>query len=200
MPQWGSFQWGAYQWGAPISETPPAAPISPLSIDDRTIKASFEDDRTIAASFEDQQSFAASWEDDRGYALARYGMTKTGVKILNFVIGDAKRIKRTYSDLPVGFTVAKAYLTIKRSPALADADALAQVEITSSAAASGQITDAATTGGSIALYFDLQESDTSAASAGDYVYDVQVEMSGGETHTLEIGTINFIKGVTDATS
>lgn len=134
--------------------------------------------------------------DDRTITLPSVGLTKTGVKIKNLVIGDARRIKRVYSGLTAGITISRAFLTIKKSEKQADAAALVQKEITATQGIKGQITDTATNGGSIALYFDLDETDTLPAKPIEYVYDVQVELSGGETHTLEKGTIGFIRGVT----
>jgi hypothetical protein len=128
-------------------------------------------------------------------------MTKTDIKIKNVVIGDAIRIVRTYTGLPSGATVSKAYLTCKKKLTLVDADALFQKEITASSSADGHVTDATSTDGQIGMYFDIAEADTTSAKAlTNYYYDVQIELSGGETHTLEIGTIGFIKGVTDAQS
>lgn len=154
--------------------------LSPLSIDDRTI--------------------SANWDDDRTIRLENYAMTKIGVEVKNIVIGDAKRIKRTYTGLPAGSTIAKAYLTVKARTTDADADALFQKSITASAAASGQITTAATTSGQVVFYFDLSEANTLAASVKTYQHDIQVELSTGETHTMEIGTFQFIRGVTTAQS
>lgn len=164
-----------------------------LRIDDRTIDgASWEDERTIEG---------ASWEDDRTFALESIAMTKTGEKITDVVIGDDFRVKRTYTDLPTGITISKAWLTAKRSDRLADDDALFQKEITASLDTDGQITDADSTGGSIAMYFDVAAADSADAVPNvDYVYDIQILTSEGDIHTLEKGTIAFIRGVTEATS
>lgn len=126
-------------------------------------------------------------------------MTKTGVEIRDVVIGDDFRIQRTYTGLPTGMSIAKAWLTIKESDRQIDADALLQNEITTSVTAAGQITDADTTGGDIALYFDLARAETATARhVQPYLYDVQIQVSDGSIHTLEKGTIVFILGVTDA--
>lgn len=176
--RWGTTRYGTDRWWRDVSVV---ALSYPLSIHDRT--------------------FSANWDDDRTIALGSYTMTKTRVALTNFVIGDAKRIKRVYDDLPTGSTVALAYLTIKRSARHGDSQALVQKSITTSGAASGQITDAATTGGSIALYFDLSITDTAVFRAGvEYLYDVQIVLSTGEVHTMEVGTITWIAGVTAASS
>lgn len=196
-------------------------PSAPLHIDSRTIEAGWVDDRTftvtwaesksiaadwneaksLASDWNDSRTFAASWNDSRTFQLASFGMTKTNVKIKNVVIADAFRISRTYTGLPTGATIAKAYLTIKKSVGQADSAALLQKSITTSPTSHGQITDATTTtDGSIALYFDVLETESANAKPIDYIYDISVELSTGETHTLEMGTITFIKGVTLATS
>jgi hypothetical protein len=126
-------------------------------------------------------------------------MTKTGVQIRGVVIGDDFRVQRTYTSLPTGLSITKAWMTVKESDRQSDAAALLQKEITASVTADGQITDADTTGGSIGLYFDLARAETGAARhSSPYVYDVQIQVSDGAIHTLEKGTIVFILGVTDA--
>lgn len=126
-------------------------------------------------------------------------MTKTGVKIKDVVIGDNFRIQRTYTSLPVGITITKAWLTVKKSENAADLLALFQKDITASPSANGQITDAETTDGALAMFFDLSQANTGAAKPGlEYFYDVQVKTGGADIHTLEKGTIAFIRGVTDA--
>lgn len=129
-------------------------------------------------------------------------MTKTGIKIQEVAIGDDFRIQRTYTSLPTGITITKAWLTVKRSERDTDANALFPSKvITTSLNSSGQITDADTTGGSIAMFFDLAKTDTGAVNVLPnipYIYDVQVKVSDGAIHTLEKGTIAFIRGVTDA--
>ena len=128
-------------------------------------------------------------------------MTKTGEKILDVVIGDDFRIQRTYTSLPAGLTITKAWLTIKTSEKTLDASALIQKSITAAITSAGSITDADTTGGSIAMYFDLTRTETATAQRNlPYVYDVQVKVSDGSIHTMEKGQIIFILGVTDAAS
>lgn len=146
-------------------------------------------------------------------------MTETGIKIQNVVIGDSFKIERFYgltSPLPLGVTVSKAYLTCKQSDSQSDAAALFQRSITTSQTAHGQILKAATTGsssvtaadgtvvscpaGSLALYFDVLSAQTSGAIEGDYKMDIQLIMSDGQIHTMEVIAICFIDGVTTATS
>jgi hypothetical protein len=156
--------------------------LDPLSIDDRTIDG-------------------ATWIDDRSTALSNYAMTKIGVKIKNLVLGDDKRIKRTYTSLPTGSVINKAWLTIKKKEKDLDAAALVQKSITTTLTAAGQITDADTTSGDLAMYFDLSKSETGLAKPDiEYLYDIQVKKTTGEIHTLERGVIIFIRGITDASS
>ena len=172
--RWGKVRWGVARWWGRVTG-------APLSIDDRT--------------------FAATWEDDRTFAMKSFTMTKTSVNLTNFVIGDSKRVRRTYTDLPEGSTVATAYLTIKKSEKQSDAAAIVQKPITITQTSNGQITDALSNGGSIAMFFDLSKTDTAKFKAGvEYVYDIQIVLSGGEVHTMEVGTITWINGVTAATS
>lgn len=212
--RWGKIRWGVARWWGRLTG-------APASIDDRSFSsnweeeqhysATWENDRTWPASWiesestavcwEDNRSHSAGWDDDRSYPLKSFTMTKTGVRLFNFVVGDSKRIKRTYTDLPEGYTVATAYLTIKKSDRQADAQAVAQKAITTTLSAAGQITDALTAGGSIGLFFDLSKTDTALFKAGiEYLYDIQVVLSTGEVHTMEVGTITFINGVTSASS
>lgn len=129
-------------------------------------------------------------------------MTKTGEKIVDVAIGDEIRIQRIYTGLPTGINIVKAWFTVKRSERDTDANALFPSKvITTSLTAAGHITDADTAEGTIAMFFDLAKTDTGVGAVQpniEYVYDVQVKVSDGAIHTLEKGTIAFIRGVTDA--
>jgi hypothetical protein len=125
---------------------------------------------------------------------------QTGVKITVIAIGDAKRIERTYTTLPPGITIEKAWMTVKLSDRQLDADALFQKAITINSSAAGQITDADSTNGDLAMFFDLVKADSLNAVPGRlYLYDIQVKRTGeSKAHTLEMGTITFVRGITDA--
>jgi hypothetical protein len=128
-------------------------------------------------------------------------MTKTGEKVGPIVMGDDFTIQRTYTDVPIGGTITQAWLTIKASDRQLDADAMMQLEITTSLTADGQITDADTTDAIIAMVFKLPRAKTALAVAqAPYGYDVQVKASDGLIHTMEMGTIWFVRGRTDAVS
>lgn len=110
-------------------------------------------------------------------------------------------VRRTVSGIPSGLT--KAWLTIKTDKDDLDAAADLQKEITiSEVVGTGHIEDAGA-GGTATLRFDITGVETAALGYGRrYHYDIQVLDAGGPTSpdTIEMGTIQFLQGVTDATS
>lgn len=145
------------------------------------------------------RSYSANWDEVHTYSLLDFAMTKTNVQLTNLVIGDSKRFEWTFDDLPVGYTIATAYMTAKMRDTYADADAVVALSTTTTQTSSGQITDAVTTGGSIAMFFDMSKTQTAGFSPGiAYVFDVQVKLSGGEIHTMVKGTMTWIRSITDA--
>src|SRR5262245_30038044 len=128
-------------------------------------------------------------------------MTKTGEKIDPIVMGDDFTIQRTYTNVRTGVTITKAWLTVKASDRQIDADALMPLDITTSLTTNGQITDADTTDGIIAMVFKMPRAKTALATPNlQYGYDVQVKASDGLIHTMELGTVSFARGRTDAVS
>jgi hypothetical protein len=128
-------------------------------------------------------------------------MTKAGQKIEPIVMGDDFTVKRTYIVDPEPVTITKAWMTVKASDRQLDADALMQLDITTSQTLNGQITDNDASNGSIAMVFKLPRAKTALAEPNlQYGYDVQVKASDGLTHTMELGTVSFTKGRTDATT
>jgi hypothetical protein len=129
-------------------------------------------------------------------------MTRTGVEIRDVAIKDNVRITRTFTGLPTGTVIEKAWMTVKLRASAPDTDKLFQKVIQASGSADGQITDADTAGGSIAMYFELLEADTQNARVSvPYRYDIKVKRVGEtRSHTLEKGLIFFIRGVTAASS
>lgn len=123
------------------------------------------------------------------------------VAITGFVAGDAMTIKRpAITGVPQGRTLTKAWLTIKRNKRDADNQAALQLSITSSPAAAGQITDTGASG-TAALLFALTNAQTLALGwVEPYVFDIQLKFDNGDIATLELGTIQFTQGVTDAAS
>lgn len=130
-------------------------------------------------------------------------MAITGIQITDKVAGDALRIQRTYTDLPTGITFSKIYLTVKRRKTDPDSAKVLQKSITTSAGVDGQITDATTTGGSIAFFFDLSTTETDDLTPGTTFYgDFQgiTDDSPGRPYTFELFEIRMLQGQTDATT
>lgn len=170
------------------------APSDPFSIDDRIIEfATWEDDRTIEF---------ATWEDSREIDLPL--ITMTAEDTLNPIAkGDARTVRRTFTKLPPGAVITKAWLTIKQSDRDSDAQALIQKDITTSLTAKGRITDADTDDGQIAMFFEITKEDTAQSAINPnqaYLFDIQVLRSTGQPHTLAKGAVSFFRGVTDANS
>lgn len=149
----------------------------------------------------DRKSLAPTWVDSQVIALPETTMTVFNSTLANIVIGDDRRIERTFTGLPTGYTISTAWLTIKRRSRDLDSAALIQKTITAAQADAGQITDAATTGGSIAMYFDLDATDTdNMPTRKPCHYDIQIKTSDGDIHTLEVGLMTFVQEITVSTS
>jgi hypothetical protein len=127
--------------------------------------------------------------------------------LLNQVISgyvglDNLSIPYTVTDIPVGRTMTKAWLTIKTQKEDADPGILQKVITTAPQAGIGQITDPGASGTG-QLLFLIAPSDFSAAALValvTYEYDIQVKFDDGGIATLELGKITFEQGVTAATS
>lgn len=149
----------------------------------------------------DTETIDPEWEDVEKIALPRYTMTAFNNSLKPIVRGDTRKVERTFTGLPSGITIDKAWLTVKTSTSVGD-PGLFQVEITTSATSAGQITDASSSDGQIAMYFVISGTNSSAATGGaEYVYDIQVRDSvTSYIHTLVMGTVTFYDGVTTTTS
>lgn len=165
-------------------------------VDPRWSDASVRPDAWI-----DSETINPEWEDNLKIALPRYTMTAFNNSLKPIVRGDTRKVERTFTGLPSGITIDKAWLTVKTSTSVSD-PGLFQVEITTSATSAGQITDASSSDGQIAMYFVISGANSSAATGGaEYVYDIQVRDSvTSYIHTLVMGTVTFYDGVTTATS
>lgn len=132
---------------------------------------------------------------------SRFGMTAFNNSLKPIVRGDTRKVERTFTGLPTGITINKAWLTVKTNPGTTD-PGLFQLEITTSATSSGQITDASTSDGQLGMYFVINGTQSASATGGaEYVYDIQVkDASSGAIHTLVMGTVTFYDGVTGATA
>jgi|SRR5215510_4205832 len=124
-------------------------------------------------------------------------MTITDVLIVNIAANTDWPLKRTYKT-PVGLTIVKAWLTVKRYEVDAD-PGLFQKSITTLLSVSGQITDDSSSDSYIAMQFFMQPADTAAAKLDvPYWYDIQVKRATGEIEQIEKGSITFIRRITQA--
>lgn len=127
-------------------------------------------------------------------------MTAFNNNLKPIVRGDFRCVERTFTGLPSGHTIDKAWLTVKPSLAVGD-PGLFQIEITTTATSSGQITDASSSDGQIAMFFNISSTNSSAATGGaTYFYDIQVRTTTSGIHTLAMGTVTFFDGVTSSTT
>jgi len=149
----------------------------------------------------DTEIIDPEWEDIEKIALPRYTMTAFNNSLRPIVRGDTRKIERTFTGLPTGETIDKAWLTVKTTTSASD-PGLFQVEITTTLSSGGQITDASSSDGQIGMYFIINGTQSGSATGGaEYVYDIQVRSAGtGAIHTLVMGTVTFVDGVTAATS
>ncbi len=131
-------------------------------------------------------------------------VTTTLDRGLGLVNGDAISIRRTVNNIPVGDSVAKAYLTVKT--AIADADGAAKIQkaiTTANVAGTGQIEDDGTADQSAVLRFDLTNANTVGTNVTAdlaYFYDIQIILTTNGTYTIEKGTAAWVAQVTLATT
>ena len=179
--------------------------------DDQTVQGTWGDAETLNPKWLDSFSSRPEWLDietlDPDFvdieviSPSRFGMTAFNNSLKPIVRGDTRKVERTFTGLPTGITINKAWLTVKTTPSTSD-PGLFQLEITTSGTSSGQITDASTSDGQLGMYFVINGTQSASATGGaEYVYDVQVkDASSGAIHTLVMGTVTFYDGVTGATS
>lgn len=115
----------------------------------------------------------------------------------SLVVGDRFVLRREVVGITTGVTIVKAWLTVKAS--LSDPDpGVFQKVIVPHYGPSGQILDVGIDGTAV-LDFFIESNDTLSLQPGEkYYYDVQVETSTGELHTLEVGTFVPLPQVTQA--
>lgn len=169
--------------------------------DTATIDAYWQGSRVEAPEWVDSEAIDPYWNDILTVSLTRYGMTAFNNSLRPIVRGDTRKIERTFTGLPTGETIDKAWLTVKTTTSASD-PGLFQVEITTTLSSGGQITDASSSDGQIGMYFIINGTQSGSATGGaEYVYDIQVKSAGtGAIHTLVMGTVTFVDGVTAATS
>jgi hypothetical protein len=125
-------------------------------------------------------------------------MADLTVEISGFVSGDNLGFRRTVTDLPNA--IETAWLTVKRYEEELDASAQFQKLITvTNAPGTGQVEAPGGSGSNGTLRFDLTPAETAALGSLIWVFDIQVQLDGDSIYTVEKGTIQLTRGVTDAT-
>lgn len=126
-------------------------------------------------------------------------MTAFNRDLQPIVRGDTKQIERVFTGLPTGVTIDRAWLTVKEDASATD-PGLFQITITTAIAPVGRISDATTTDGRLGMYFNINSTQTAAATAGRrYVYDIQArDGATSEVYTLVMGTVTFVDQITAA--
>jgi hypothetical protein len=116
----------------------------------------------------------------------------------DLVIGDDYDVPRTVILIPVGATLAKAWLTIKHAIDDPDSDAVLQKEITTAMQVGiGQITDDGAIDLEGMIVFQLTSTDTSLLQRDElYTYDIQVKTNTGKIYTVERGIFVPISEIT----
>lgn len=178
------------------------AMIAPVSwVDDGSLNVKWELDTVASENWIDTATLNPDFVDSEVISPSRFGMTAFNNSLKPIVRGDTRKVERTFTGLPTGITINKAWLTVKTTPSTSD-PGLFQLEITTSGTSSGQITDASTNDGQLGMYFVINGTQSASATGGaEYVYDIQVkDASSGAIHTLVMGTVTFYDGVTGATS
>lgn len=167
--------YGAFRYGEAVYNGAAGAVVLvvPVIVDNRTISPGIYDLRSLAVA-------------------------RRGVIIENLIQGDDWRIQRTYDNLETGLTFSTWYLTIKSSATEADPGDI-QKSITSVSGAAGQITDTTSTGGSVAGYFVVPDTQTDDLTIDQkYYYDICGITDTGAVYTFETGVIYPRRGFTDA--
>lgn len=103
--------------------------------------------------------------------------------------GDHYDVIRTVTLIPTGDSIARAWLTVKRTTAEADIDALVQLEITTANTASGQVTDTGAADATGAVTFRLTPTHTRLIGVSLRYYDIQIKSLSGKVYTAETGDI-----------
>lgn len=127
-------------------------------------------------------------------------MSTFNASIAGVVAGDDLDIERTFTAVPAGQLLTKAWLTFKTALADADPGLLQKVITINAGLGVGQITDAGASGTG-ALLFQLTGANTLALPVlVDVRYGVKVLTSAGKIYTVEQGIYLAVPRVTTATS
>src|SRR5207248_10095746 len=119
--------------------------------------------------------------------------------------GDDLDLQRDVTGVDPADPITKAWLTIKHSPTVLDAQASLQKIITNAQIpGTGQITQdgsADNGNGTASLFFQLTAANTALLGTSvRYYYDIQVRTSSNKIYTAEEGRLQLSQGITDATS
>lgn len=103
--------------------------------------------------------------------------------------GDDFDIIRTITLIPTGDSIAKAWLTVKRSESETDAQGLFQLAITTASTASGQVTDTGAIDLVGAVTFKISPTNSRLIGSTPRHYDMQIKSTLGKIYTAESGDI-----------
>jgi hypothetical protein len=122
---------------------------------------------------------------------------KVATKIRGKTAGDDWTIRRDVVNIPLGQSLADAWLTVKEQIEDLDADAKIQKHITGTdVPGTGQI-EVAGTSGTGTVRFDLAPADTVLLLPHvTYYYDIQVKTTTGKINTPDDGTIIALPQIT----
>lgn len=127
-------------------------------------------------------------------------------RITNLVTGDFRQIPWSITNVPSGGAVSKGWLTVKAAEDDDDVDAIFQKVITTTLVTDeGHITATGSGTGVATGFFNLLMADTDLLTPlQTYFYDMQFQFTMTDTttriETPEKGTIDTIRGITDADS
>lgn len=123
-------------------------------------------------------------------------MTDFGLSI-EVVAGNDLDEDRTVGNVPLGQTVAEAWLSIKLRATDPDNEAVIQKHITTASSDEGVVVDEDADDGTAMLTFFLTAEETLTLDPSiRYVYDIQVFTSADKTYTGEVGVVTVKQKVT----
>jgi len=122
--------------------------------------------------------------------------------INGYVAGDDLTIIENVTNIPVGRSMVKAWLTIKVAREDADPGVVQKVITTVAVIGVGQITDdgAGDQVGQLTFILTAADTGTTLTVNKAYFFDEQIKFDDGSIATLKAGKISFEPGVTSATT
>ena len=116
---------------------------------------------------------------------------------LSFTQGDAYSIVRTVTGFQQNDPIARAWFTVKRSPQDSDANAVAQVQVTTTVTPLGYVVASGTVG---MVYITVPAATTALFDYREqYWFDIQVATASGLPYTPDWGIVQTRPGITGAT-